>query len=89
MVKILRNTQPEKVGRELLIKEETIPVHFAGKTIAIISRHRNADLMRSPSKSSSSITAEIARKIYQMVTEGNFPIRNSIYSSRSQAPRGR
>ena len=46
---ILRNAQPEKVG-DLLIKEEAIPVHFAGKTIAIISRHRNADLMRSPSK---------------------------------------
>ena len=46
---ILRDTQPEKVG-DLLIKEETIPVYFAGKTIAVISRHRNADLMRSPSK---------------------------------------
>ena len=81
---ILRNTQPEKVG-DLLIKEETIPVHFAGKTIAIISRHRNADLMRSPSKLELNYR-EIAHKMYQMVAEGNFPIRNSIYSSES-APR--
>ena len=81
---ILRDTQPEKIG-ELLIKEETIPVHFAGKTIAVISRHRNADLMRSPSKLELNYR-EIAHKIYQMVAEGNFPIRNSIYSSES-APR--
>ncbi|NBU93156.1 MAG: histidine kinase [Actinobacteria bacterium] len=81
---ILRNTQPEKVG-EILIKEETIPVHFAGKTIAVIARHRNADLMRSPSKLELNYR-EIARKIYQMVAEGNFPIRNSVYSSES-APR--
>ena len=81
---ILRNTQPEKVG-ELLIKEETIPVHFAGKTIAVIARHRNADLMRSPSKLELNYR-EIAHKIYQMVAEGNYPIRNSIYSSES-APR--
>lgn len=81
---ILRNTQPEKVG-ELLIKEETIPVHFAGKTIAIIARHRNADLMRSPSKLELNYR-EIAHKIYQMVAEGNFPIRNNIYNSES-APR--
>ena len=78
---ILRNTQPEKVG-ELLIKEETIPVHFAGKTIAVIARHRNADLMRSPSKLELNYR-EIAHKIYQMVAEGNYPIRNSIYSSES------
>jgi two-component sensor histidine kinase len=81
---ILRNTQPERVG-ELLIKEETIPVHFAGKTIAVIARHRNADLMRSPSKLELNYR-EIAHKIYQMVAEGNYPIRNSIYSSES-APR--
>lgn len=81
---ILRDTQPEKVG-ELLIKEETIPVHFAGKTIAIIARHRNADLMRSPSKLELNYR-EIAHKIYQMVAEGNFPIRNNIYNSES-APR--
>ena len=68
-----------------MIKEETIPVHFGGKTIAIISRHRNADLMRSPSKLELNYR-EIAHKIYQMVAEGNFPIRNSIYSSES-APR--
>jgi two-component sensor histidine kinase len=81
---ILRDTQPEKVG-ELLIKEEAIPVYFEGKTIAVIARHRNADLMRSPSKLELNYR-EIAHKIYQMVAEGNYPIRNSIYNSES-APR--
>ncbi len=81
---ILRDTKPIKVG-ELMIKEESIPVHFAGKTIAIIARHRNSELMRSPSKLELNYR-EIAHKIFQMVAEGNFPIRNSIYNSES-APR--
>jgi two-component sensor histidine kinase len=62
-----------------------IPVHFEGKTIAVIARHRNSELMRSPSKLELNYR-EIAHKIFQMVAEGNFPIRNSIYNSES-APR--
>ena len=81
---ILRDSKPEKVG-ELMIKEEMIPVHFEGKTIAVIARHRNSELMRSPSKLELNYR-EIAHKIFQMVAEGNFPIRNSIYNSES-APR--
>ena len=41
--------------------------------------------MRSPSKLELNYR-EIARKIFQMVVDGNFPIRNSLYSSES-APR--
>jgi two-component sensor histidine kinase len=81
---ILRDSKPEKVG-ELMIKEEMIPVHFEGKTLAVIARHRNSELMRSPSKLELNYR-EIAHKIFQMVAEGNFPIRNSIYNSES-APR--
>jgi two-component sensor histidine kinase len=81
---ILRDVKPEKVG-DLMIKEEMIPVHFEGKTIAVIARHRNSELMRSPSKLELNYR-EIAHKIFQMVAEGNFPIRNSIYNSES-APR--
>ena len=81
---IVRDTQPELVG-EIMIKEETIPVNFKDKTLAVISRHRNSDLMRLPSKLELNYR-EIAHKIFQMVAEGNFPIRNSIYSSES-APR--
>lgn len=81
---ILRDAEPELIG-EIMIKEETIPVIFGGKTLAVISRHRNADLMRLPSKLELNYR-EIAHKIFQMVADGNFPIRNSIYNSES-APR--
>jgi two-component sensor histidine kinase len=81
---IVRDTKPELVG-EIMIKEETIPVILNGKTLAVISRHRNSDLMRLPSKLELNYR-EIAHKIFQMVAEGNFPIRNSAYSSES-APR--
>jgi two-component sensor histidine kinase len=81
---IIRDAKPELVG-QILIKEETIPVILNGKVLAVISRHRNADLMRQPSKLELNYR-EIAHKIYKMVAEGNFPIRNSLYSSES-APR--
>ena len=78
---IIRDAKPEQVG-QIVIKEETIPVILNGKILAVISRHRNADLMRQPSKLELNYR-EIAHKIYKMVAEGNFPIRNSLYSSES------
>ena len=78
---IVRDAKPEQVGQSV-IKEETIPVILNGKILAVISRHRNADLMRQPSKLELNYR-EIAHKIYKMVAEGNFPIRNSLYSSES------
>lgn len=81
---IIKDTKPVRVG-EIMIKEETIPVIYENKTLAIVARHRNADLMRMPSKLELNYR-EIAHIIFQMVSEGNFPIRNSIYSSES-APR--
>ncbi len=78
---IVRGTEAEQIG-ELRIKEETIPVIFNGRILAVVSRHRNADLMRQPSKLELNYR-EIAHKIYKMVAEGNFPIRNSLYSSES------
>jgi len=79
-----RDSEAELVG-EILIKEETVPVYFDGRVIAVISRHRNAELMRSPSRLELNYR-EIAHKIYQMVAEGTFPIQNSFYRSES-APR--
>ena len=79
-----RDSEAELVG-EILIKEETVPVFYDGRVIAVISRHRNADLMRSPSRLELNYR-EIAHKIYQMVAEGTFPIQNSFYRSES-APR--
>ncbi len=73
---IIRDSEPEKVG-ELMIKEETIPVSFAGQIIAVISRHRNAELMRSPSRLELNYR-EIAHNLYRMVSEGTFPYPDAI-----------
>ena len=72
---IVRNTEPENVGG-VLIKEETIPVFFEGQVIAVISRHRNAEQMRSPGKLELNYR-EIANHLYQMVAEGNFPYQDA------------
>jgi hypothetical protein len=68
---IVRDTEPEKIG-ELMIKEETIPVIFNGQVIAVISRHRDSDLMRQPSRLELNYR-QIAHDLYRMVSEGNFP----------------
>ena len=81
---IVRDTQPEQVG-ELLIKEETIPVFFDGRVIAVISRHRNLETMRTPSRLELNYR-EIANHIYRMIAEGNFPVKDSVYLAEA-APR--
>ena len=68
---IVRDAQPEKFG-ELLIKEETIPVIYREQVIAVISRHRNAELMRQPSRLELNYR-EVAHNVYRMVAEGTFP----------------
>ncbi|MFZ2228067.1 MAG: sensor histidine kinase [Candidatus Nanopelagicaceae bacterium] len=73
---IIRDSEPELIG-ELMIKEETIPVTFEGQVIATISRHRNADLMRSPSRLELNYR-EIAHNLYRMVAEGTFPYPDAI-----------
>ena len=72
---IVRDAEPELIG-ELMIKEETIPVFFEEQVIAVISRHRNADLMRSPSRLELNYR-EIAHNLYRMIAEGNFPYPNA------------
>jgi two-component sensor histidine kinase len=72
---IIRDSEPEQIG-DLLIKEETIPVVFEDQVIAVISRHRNADLMRSPSKLELNYR-EIAHSLYRMVSQGSFPYKDA------------
>ena len=72
---IVRDAEPELIG-ELMIKEETIPVIFEEQVIAVISRHRNAELMRSPSRLELNYR-EIAHNLYRMIAEGNFPYKDS------------
>ena len=72
---IIRDTEPELFG-DILIKEETIPVLMDEKVIAVISRHRNSELMRQPSKLELNYR-EIAHELYRMVAEGNFPYKDA------------
>ncbi|CAB4883874.1 unannotated protein [freshwater metagenome] len=72
---IVRDTEPYLLG-EVMVKEETIPVIMGEKVIAIISRHRNSELMRQPSRLELNYR-EIAHELYRMVAEGNFPYRNA------------
>jgi two-component system, sensor histidine kinase PdtaS len=68
---IVRDTEPEQMG-EFLVKEETIPVKFENHVIGVISRHRNAELMRQPSRLELNYR-EIAHNLYRMIAEGAFP----------------
>lgn len=81
---IIRDTEASKIG-EFTVKEETIPVRLNGKSIAVISRHRNVETMRTPSRLELNYR-EIANHIYRMVAEGNFPVQGSVYRSET-APR--
>jgi two-component sensor histidine kinase len=72
---IVRNTEPQQIG-DVMIKEETIPVIMGEKVIAVISRHRNAELMRQPSRLELNYR-EIAHELYRMVAEGNFPYKDA------------
>jgi two-component sensor histidine kinase len=81
---ILRGVKPALIG-QIMVLEESIPVILNGKTLAVISKHGNSELLRQPSKLELNYR-EIAHKIYKMVAEGTFPIQNSLYSSES-APR--
>jgi two-component sensor histidine kinase len=68
---IVRDTQPEPMG-EFMVKEETIPVMVDDQVIGVISRHRNSELMRQPSRLELNYR-EIAHNLYRMITEGTFP----------------
>jgi two-component sensor histidine kinase len=68
---IVRDSQLEPPGL-MLIKEEAIPVTFNGQPIAVISRHRDVEQMRTAGKLEINYR-EIAHQLYRMVAEGNFP----------------
>jgi two-component sensor histidine kinase len=72
---IVRDTEPELFG-DVMVKEETIPVLMGDRVIAVISRHRNSELMRQPSRLELNYR-EIAHELYRMVAEGNFPYQNA------------
>jgi two-component sensor histidine kinase len=72
---IIRDTVPEPLG-DHMIKEETTPVIYENEVIAVISRHRDSELMRQPSRLELNYR-EIAHQLYRMVSEGKFPYENA------------
>ena len=81
---IIRDNRAEQVG-EIEIKVECIPVFFLDRVIAVISRHRNLETMRAPSRLELNYR-EIANHIYRMIAEGNFPVKDNVYLAEA-APR--
>jgi len=81
---IIRDNRAEQVG-EIEIKVECIPVFFLDRVIAVISRHRNLETMRTPSRLELNYR-EIANHIYRMIAEGNFPVKDNVYLAEA-APR--
>lgn len=81
---IVRAADALQLG-DFLVREEAIPVHFAGRVIAVISRYRNLETMRTPSRLELNYR-EIANIIYKMIAEGDFPVSGSVYLAEA-APR--
>lgn len=81
---IIRDNQEEKVG-DHLVREEAIPVHFKEHVIAVISRMRNVETMRMPSKLELNYR-EMANQIHRMISQGSFPIIGDLHLTES-APR--
>ena len=73
---IIRDSQLEPT-ETMLIKEEAIPVTFNGQAIAVISRHRDVEHMRTAGKLEINYR-EIAHQLYRMIAEGNFPYKNAV-----------
>jgi len=69
---IFLDGEPELVG-EILIKEESIPVVNDDRVIAVISRHRNAELSRSSGRLEG-VYRETANDLARMIKQGSFPI---------------
>jgi PAS domain-containing protein len=81
---IVRDNQEQRLN-EFTIKEEAIPVNHDGQVIAVISRVRNIETMRTPSQLELNYR-EIANQINRMISQGTFPIAGNVYLSES-APR--
>ncbi|MFM8205064.1 MAG: sensor histidine kinase [Actinomycetales bacterium] len=81
---IIRDLATQNLG-DFSVKEEFIPVKFQEKVIAVITRHRNIETMRTPSRLELNYR-EIANQIYRMVSQGDFPVQGSFYLAES-APR--
>lgn len=81
---IIRDNQEEQVD-DHVVREEAIPVHFRDRVIAVISRMRNVETMRTPSKLELNYR-EMANQIHRMISQGTFPLKADLHLTQS-APR--
>ncbi|MGA1670198.1 MAG: sensor histidine kinase [Candidatus Nanopelagicaceae bacterium] len=84
LAEIVRDNQEERVD-DHLVREEAIPVHFEDRVIAVISRMRNIETMRTPSKLELNYR-EMANQIHRMISQGTFPLKGDLHLTDS-APR--
>jgi two-component sensor histidine kinase len=82
---ICREPDPERT-EDLPVREETIPVVRAGRTVAVLSRHTDLSTMRTPSRLELTYMA-CADALALMVSEGSFPVAGAPTGSRRGAPR--
>ena len=78
---IIRDSHEEQVG-DHIVREEAIPVQLAGRVIAVISRMRNVETMRTPSKLELNYR-EIANQIHRMIAQGNLPLPANLHLTES------
>ena len=82
---ICRERDPEWT-EDVPVREETIPVIRAGRTIAVLSRHTDLSSLRTPSRLEVTYMA-CADVLALMVSEGAFPVAGAPTGSRRGAPR--
>ncbi len=83
--RIVREGEPVWVG-ELPVREESIPVRFRDRLIAVVARDTNLAATRTPSQLENTYL-ETASDLAQMLAEGRFPFPESAVMSDDTGPR--
>ena len=85
LVRICRERDPEWRD-DVPVREETIPVVRAGRSVAVISRHTNLAAARTPSRLELTYL-QCADDLSRMVAQGEFPMAGAPTGPRRGAPR--
>lgn len=85
LVRICRERDPEWRD-DVPVREETIPVVRAGRSVAVVSRHTNLAAARTPSRLELTYL-QCADDLAHMIAEGEFPVAGAATGSRRGAPR--
>ena len=83
--RILRERDAEW-AEDMPVREETIPVVRAGRVVAVVTRHTNLSMMRTPSRLELTYLAT-ADALLRMISRGEFPHSSAPTGLRRGAPR--